>query len=274
MTFKKFVEFFNEIWQMESKLIFSFWYLPNQVFWKAILTTAKKEGFSDFEELCRMLRKLYYSYWIAGYTTSKIKQVSFNLIDSINKKKKMDEIKAEISKKLAEDNVFKRVKESLNDDVYGEAWLKPLLALIEYEQTDDSKIFFIELDRKLHADHILPEKWQQIEKWKEKWTEEQAKRWVHKIGNLTLLSGKKNIQASNNAFDEKRKIYKGKGIDGTVAFLITQKVIENSDWTENEVNERQKWMLGQVQRILEIDLSKNMLRSDSTAGIKNELSYH
>lgn len=251
---KKFIEHFSEISKLDSKLIFSFWYLPNQVFWKSILTTAKMSDFKDFEGLCKELRRFYYCYWLAGYTTSKIKQMSFNIIGWIKEGKTLDGIKEQISNKMTGDNVLKWMKENLQNDSYGNSWLKPLLTLIEYEQTDDSKISFIELDRKLHADHILPEKWDLIEDWKKRWTKEQADTNLHKLGNLTLLSGKKNISASNDSFDNKKKIYKGKGLDGTTAFLITQKIMEESGWLEDNVKERQKWMIEQIEKTLDINL--------------------
>lgn len=255
--FKKCVNSFSEIYRTESKLIFSFWYLPNQVFWKAILTTAKNEGFANFDGLCEELRKVYYCYWIAGYTTSKIKQLSFNLICWLKEKRKLDEIKAEIDKKIIADNVPKHMRENLQNNVYGEKWLRPLLALIEYEQTDDAKIFFIELDNKLHVDHVLPGKWNSIEDWKKKWTVEQADRWLHNIGNLTLLSGKKNIEASNCQFEKKKEIYGGKGSHGGIcAFEISKAVTEKADWSENEVKERHKWMLEQIETILGLKLNE------------------
>jgi uncharacterized protein with ParB-like and HNH nuclease domain len=253
--FKGFVDFFNEIGNTQSKLIYSFYYIPNQVFWKAILTTAKKEKFSDFDELCKELRKVYYSYWIAGYTTSKIKQLSFNLIGWVKDEKTLREIKEEINRKMQEDTVFRRMKENLENEVYGNSWLRPLLILIEYKQTDDSKIVRIEPDRNLHVDHILPQGWREIDYWQKNWTDEQGKHWLNKIGNLTLLSGRKNSQASNSPLEKKKEIYKGKGYDGTTAFEISKKIIDKADWTENEVKERQEWMLEQIQNVLEINFS-------------------
>jgi len=254
---KTFIDNFSKISQLESKLIFSFWYLPNQVFWKSILTTAKMRDFDDFEGLCKELRKFYYCYWIAGYTTSKIKQLSFNLIGWIKEEKRLDEIKKEIDGKMTEDNVFKWMKENLQNDAYGNSWLKPLLALIEYEQTDNSKLSFIGLDRKLHADHILPEKWFKNEEWKEMWTEEQAEKWLHKIGNLTLLSGKKNIAQHNDPPSKKAEIYE-KGHGGTTAFEISKriiKILETGTWTEDDVKDRQKWIIGQVEKILGLNIN-------------------
>ena len=255
-SFKEFVGDFNEIWQMQSSLTYSFWYIPNQVFWKAILTTAKIEKFKEFEGLCKELRKMFYAYWIAGYTTSKIKQLSFNIIALLKKKKKLTEIKKEIDDKMTADYVVKRMSDNLYDDAYGEVWAKPLLALIEYNQTDGAKITYIETDRKLHVDHILPEKWGATNYWKNNWSQEKAALWLNKLGNLTLLSGKKNIAASNDSFPKKRGIYKGKGLDGTTAFLISQKIMRKKDWTETEIRDRHKWIIEQTEKLLDLKIKR------------------
>ncbi len=265
--FKKFVDGFSEIYQMESKLVFSLWYLPNQVFWKSILTTAKHVKFDDFDGLCNELRKMYYSYWLAGHTTSKVKQLSFNLIGWLKDKKKLDEIKMEIDTKMTEDNVLKHMNENLQNDAYGKPWLRPLLAVIEYQQTDDSKIFFIELDNKLHVDHILPVKWHEQADWKKIWTEQQATEHLYKIGNLTLLSGKKNIAQQNEPPLKKANMYK-KGHGGTTAFEISKKIIgtlEKGSWTEKDVEERQRWIIEQVETIFGVKVDGGTVHASNTA---------
>ncbi len=251
---RKFFNGYRDVYSTDSKAVYSLWYLPNQVFWKSILATAKYKGFSDFSALCRELRRMYYSYWIAGYTTPKIKQLSFNLVGWIKNKRGLDEIRNEIDKKMSKDNVQKRMGDNLRDDAYGESWLRPLLILIEYEQTDDSKLTYIEPSRKLHVDHILPNGWESNADWRSKWTKDQADKWLQKIGNLTLLSGKKNIAARNDSFQRKKAIYKGKGIDGTTAFLISQKILYKRNWLEGHIKNRQNWITGQIERMLDVKL--------------------
>jgi uncharacterized protein with ParB-like and HNH nuclease domain len=260
-SFKQFVGEFKAICESDTRLLYSFKYLPNQVFWKAILTTARYVKFGDFEELCRELRKMFYSYWIAGYTTSKIKQLSFNIIGMLKDKeqKTLSEIKKVIENKMAADNVIKLMSDNICNDAYGDAWLKPLLILIEYEQTDNARIVFIETDRKLHIDHVLPEKWETKSYWRNHWTKEKVALWSNRIGNLTLLSGKKNIAASNGSFPDKRDIYNGKGRDEVAtAFLISQKISDPKviDWTEKEVKRRQSWLIRQTEKLLDIKIDK------------------
>jgi len=250
--FKKFVEHYYDVCELQSKEAFSLRYLPNQVFWKSILISAMMVDFPAFDELIKVIRRLYYAYWVAGYTTAKVRQLSFNIISMLKQGKALNEIKNEIDEKMGMDRVIQRVQESLDGDAYENRWLKPLLVVLEYEQTDDSKIIHIELDRNLHVDHILPKKWAFINYWKNMWNEKDAIQWLNKIGNLALLSGRKNISASNRPFEEKKKSYDGKGLDGKTAFLTSQVVAQKIDWTLKEVRERQSWVTEQINRILDL----------------------
>jgi uncharacterized protein with ParB-like and HNH nuclease domain len=259
---KEFILAYNDLIQSESKIIYSLCYLPNKVFWQSILTVARFMKVHDFDDLCKVVRKLYYSYWIAGYTTSKVKQISFTIIALLKQGGGLDMIRKEVDKKLIPgaliamlnpgDNVRKRMYENLNDEVYNKAWLKPILILIEYNQTDDSKISFIELGRELHVDHILPEMWHKTKDWNT-WDKQAAIKWLNRIGNLTLLSGRKNIAASNNSFQAKKDIYR-KGYGTVTAFEISKRVAENDNWLPKQVADRQGWMIQQIEIMLELNL--------------------
>jgi uncharacterized protein with ParB-like and HNH nuclease domain len=242
---------YKQLLDMQSKLMYSFWYLPNDSYWKTILTIAIRHDYKDFLALAKQLRRLYWSYWIAGYTITKVKQLSFNLIGWVKAKKPIDFIEKEIDKKMKEDEVVSRLKENLDGDVYGDRWLKPLLILIEYGRTDDSKLVWIEWNKKLQAEHILPEKWSSIPDWKNSWSSEQAECWLQKLGNLTLLSGKKNVVASNDSFKKKKVAYK-KSHGGMTAFEIAKEVAELGEWTEREAKERHKNLKKEAIRILGI----------------------
>ena len=250
---KKFADYFGDILEMKSKSIDALKYLPDKVFWKTVLLTAKMKGFPNFPQLCEEMRRMYYAYWLANYTTAKTRDFSFNLVKKIKDGKSISELRKEIDKKMSLDNVLEYVKASLDSNAYGYvSWVKPLLVLIEKEQTDES--VSIEYSRNLHLDHILPEEWEKNEYWNKKWKKENAEQWIDKIGNLTLLSGSKNIKAGNSEFAKKKRIYKGRGIDGTTSFEITKRILKNPKWTVTEVRNRQKWLVKQTKEILDLDL--------------------
>jgi hypothetical protein len=168
-------------------------------------------------------------------------------------------IKREIDQRATDDRIPIRLLADLGSEVYDESWLKPLLVLIEYMQTDESKIEFIELDRHLHVDHILPQKWQGNAYWTKVWDAEKADALLNTLGNLALLTGRKNISASNNDFSTKKSIYNGKGLDGKTAFVTTQIITENDDWTDKEMGFRFFWLLGQIEQLLGVKLDLNKL---------------
>jgi len=77
--------------------------------------------------------------------------------------------------------------------------------------------------------------------------DEQAAQWLHRLGNLTLLSGKKNVVATNDSFKKKKGAYK-KG--GMTAFEITKEVAECEDWTQIEVKKRHDQLKKEIFEIL------------------------
>ncbi len=63
-----------------------------------------------------------------------------------------------------------------------------------------------------HVEHILPQKPTLSSQWAKYFSEEERERYTHSLANLTLLGGKKNTEASNLDFKDKKKIYMGEEI--------------------------------------------------------------
>lgn len=259
--------YFTEIWEKEDKIIYSFWYIRWSMYWKSIVMTAIHTGYEDCKGIMKELRRFYYLYWIAGKTLSQIKQSSFNLIKWIKEKKPINEIKSELDDKLEKDGIIElAVRNLTSENLASEPWIKPLLLLMEYNVTDDSKLSFIPLSKDVHLEHILPVKYEKFEEWNHI-SLEIASKWLNSAGNLTLLGGAKNIEASNNPFATKMEIYKGKGKydsknDKITAFLITQSIVQDFEkhtfdkqWNENAIHERWSWFFTEAEEILDIDLS-------------------
>lgn len=250
---KNIIENYEEVYESESKLFYSFRYLPDQTYWKVLLATAKSKKIVYFDELCDKLRRMFYLYWIAGYYTSKIKYLIFEIIKLLKDEKDLIEIEKKIEDKIKADGVIALVKNNLNEDVYGKPWITPLLILLEYNKTDNSKPAFIERNNKLHVDHILPIGWESIDEWKKlDWKNNNANILLNKIGNLTLLSGKKNIIQKNRPPLEKAKVYLQ---DGESAFILAQEIItylEKGEWKEKEVTERQERIIKEITNFLNL----------------------
>jgi Protein of unknown function (DUF1524)/Domain of unknown function (DUF4357) len=92
------------------------------------------------------------------------------------------------------------------------------------------------------VEHILPQQPAPNSQWLT-WVPDPLKHqyWVHRMGNLTLLSRKKNSIASNLEFEKKKNAYFTKG--GVCSFALTTEVLKHSEWTESVIQQRQEKML-------------------------------
>lgn len=268
---KLFVENYKrEIYEREDKLTYSFFYISWGMYWRTILLTALTENYSEYNEFLKLFRRYYYLNWIAGFTLTKIKQTSFNIIKWLKENRTLEFIKGELELNLSQNDTIRKATENLKGDIYYESWCKPLLFMIEYQQTDDSSLNFFEMsDTKIQVEHILPQKYKSNIEWNTKFEgNDTISKWINTGGNLTLLSGKKNRDASNYSFEKKIIAYNGKGYyaddsEGITAFRITQNIVNhyndntyNKQWTEQSIIDRWNWFCGQVEVILEIDLSE------------------
>jgi len=229
-------------------------YLPHSIYWKSILITAIYVKYPFYKELKSLITKYFYQSWIADGTSNRIKQTSLNILKIVKGEDgvhgQINKIKEEIVDSLKN---YPDYSTFLNkDNVYSTRWHKSVLLAIEYYQQDDRD--FIEISKDLHTEHVLPRGWDDDKlNWSEYFTEEDANKWVNKLGNLTLLSGTKNIAASNQNFADKMNIYKGKGEDGITSFEISKKIIEKKQqWTPEAIQQRHDWLISEAKRIFEI----------------------
>ncbi len=78
---------------------------------------------------------------------------------------------------------------------------------------------------------------------------------MNNIANLTLLKRKKNAQALNGDFDEKRKIYGGKDTSKVIScYDITKELYSNyRKWNEKSLQERYKFLYNIITPVLHIE---------------------
>ncbi len=268
--FKNFCSLYEKhISNSNNKIINSLWYLRWKYHWKAVMITALKHDFSEYKELLFELRRFYYLNWIAGKTVNTIKQASFNLIKFIKEGKPLSFIKEELNKKLEEDNIFQLILSNLKSNSAKPRWIRPVLMMIEYNQTDNEDKDFIPLNSKIHLEHVLPIQYKKISGW-EHIEEDTANNYLNSIGNLTLLGGSKNVSASNNPFKTKLNIYNGKGKynnskKGVTRFMISQKIAQDVNegniekWDKNAMEKRWNWFLNELKDLLQVDVSSILI---------------
>ena len=140
-----------------------------------------------------------------------------------------------------------RIMETLNGNLYliKRIRLYVLLrldsALAQGEATYDYPIITVE--------HVLPQSPSEGSVWL-KWfpTEEDRAKYTHRIGNLALLSGKKNAQAQNFDFNiKKEKYFATRKVISP--FAITTQVLQKSEWTPDVIEQRQIELLTKLKEL-------------------------
>ncbi|MCD8416096.1 DUF262 domain-containing HNH endonuclease family protein [Tenacibaculum dicentrarchi] len=239
-----FSDAYIQLYGLQNKYIFCLKYLRHKIYWNAIITTALFENYQDIEKLTKLLVAYYYQNWIAGKTVARIKQTSFNLLKLIKSNSPIEKIKEELKSNLEYYGTTKSFKEELQSSyVYGRRWDRAVLLLVEYFSTDNNKENFIPLSSNLHLEHILP---QTLNKdWSEIFTEEETENWTNSLANLTLLSLRKNVQAQNYNFDEKKNAYAN--IDNVISsFVITQDIMKEDKWNVEALERRKDNLINRI----------------------------
>jgi uncharacterized protein with ParB-like and HNH nuclease domain len=261
--FKKFVSEYKNIYESSDKVTNSFWYIPWSIYCLTSLITAQHVEYVEMGRLKIVLRRFYYLCLISGKTLNGIKQTCFNIIASIKNKESIENIEKIINEKLKKDNIIEIAMEKLNGEVYFENWIKPILLLVEYKQNDSDDVNFIKIDSKLQLEHILPRNFSNAKGW-EYFEQEAGNKYLNTLGNMTLLSGKKNRQAQDFPFDQKIKVYSGQGSkgsksEGITSFRITQKIVDDynsakyqKSWNEKSIVDRHHWLINEIKEILVI----------------------
>ncbi|MCT4697542.1 DUF262 domain-containing protein [Tenacibaculum haliotis] len=239
-----FSDAYIELYSLQNKYIFCLKYLRHKIYWNAIITTALFENYQDIQELTRLLVAYYYQNWVAGKTVARIKQTSFNLLKLIKSNSPIEKIKEELKSNLEYYGTTKSFIEELQSSyVYGRRWDRAILLLVEYFSTDNNKENFIPLSANLHLEHILPQTLN--EDWSKIFTEEETENWTNSLANLTLLSLRKNVQAQNYNFNEKKNAYAN--IDNVISsFVITQDIMKENEWNVESLERRKENLINRI----------------------------
>jgi uncharacterized protein with ParB-like and HNH nuclease domain len=200
----------------------------------------EKENFSKFVEI---FESVYLQGWIRKQIKSQREAVSYMALALINNDKNFSEI---ISGILNHSD-GEEFKLALDLPIYEPrpnqvALLRSILLRIDMEMQDISvsKTY----NGRVTIEHILPQKINN-EYWRSEFSDEQHEFWVHRIGNLTLISGHKNSEAQNSDFNKKKLIYKK--LNSRASFDITKDICDNDVWNirviEKRHNEFKKLMM-------------------------------
>lgn len=141
----------------------------------------------------------------------------------------------------------KKFMSILNMDVYGRRCTKTLMMLMELKYHSDEREIGTGI---INIEHILPQNPGIGSEWTTNYTAEQRNLYTHKIGNLSLLTRKKNVAFSNLGFKEKKRRYFNGKID---TLPRTLKIVNSHEqWLPEDIEFNQKKAMEDIRAIFEI----------------------
>ncbi len=268
-------DFYNaycEALEMQDRHAHLLSYLEDN-YWRAILCASILHDYSEseIEALKELLVKFYYQHWVAKKPKNQREQTCCNIIKALKEKKSMGHIVSIAIKNLDEYSVTQHFKENLRDSLVftkfyftsktpkKNSWLKPVLILVNYFMSDDPKPKRIQMDKNLHVEHILPQKPTLSSQWAKDFSEEERECYTHSLANLTLLGGKKNTEASNLDFKDKKKIYMGEEIRLNkkrpfrvmTCYKMTIDIAHHhTEWTPKSLEKRKEELIKIIESVL------------------------
>jgi hypothetical protein len=195
-------------------------------------------------EFIDLLERITYQNWIRRLAFTARLTAYFQLITAIRAGRNADEIRA-IFRANANDDEFRSL---LNGEVYGRPFAQAVL--LRLEEADQDESVTKDFGGKITIEHVLPQALKDAY-WRERFTDDDHRLWLHRLGNLALLAGIKNYKAQYFPFDRKKKIYAER--NNRVSFDTTKPILSADHWTKDLLTARQADLVDRAQRIWSVN---------------------
>jgi len=131
---------------------------------------------------------------------------------------------------------------SVEAAVYGRRFTRYLLIKLDYLYQDHAHRLAVE---SLSVEHVLPQNPADGSQWRKDFTDEQRKDWKDRLGNLVLISTKKNTAQGNSDYALKKTKYFAKKINTCPNSL---RVLKNDRWTPVELERNHSEVLAKLRQ--------------------------
>ena len=141
------------------------------------------------------------------------------------------------------------IRDVLASTVYGTQFAKYLLLRLDADLAKGEAKYDYPL---ITIEHVLPQNPDDNSEWMKLFPDEdEREKLTHCLGNLVLLSRRKNSTAQNYEFEIKKSRYFIQ--DGVSKFALTTDVLNYNQWTPEVVSERQNRLLSRCNNIWKLD---------------------
>ncbi|MDW9972819.1 DUF262 domain-containing protein [Sinorhizobium meliloti] len=213
---------------------FEEWIPPLLAFLNAPIEGLEESEFVD------LLERITYQNWIRRLAFTARLTAYFQLITAIHTGKGADDIRA-IFRANANDDEFRVL---LDGEVYGRPFAHAVL--LRLEEADQDESVTKDFGGKITIEHVLPQALKDAY-WRERFSDNDHRLWLHRLGNLALLAGIKNYKAQYFPFERKKRIYAER--NNRVSFDTTKPILDAEHWTIELLSARQSDLIERAHRI-------------------------
>lgn len=200
--------------------------LPSTDWLPPLMRYFDRFGYERLYEFLVKLDNQLSADWIAQYSpTARIDRMN-EIIRAIEAAGSVDDLFGNDTRFNIDEDGFIR---SANAAVYGRRFTRYLLLKLDFLYADHSQRMSFEY---LSVEHVLPQNPKPDSQWCQDFTEEQREEWEHKLGNLVLITTKKNTSQGNKDYADKKSSYFSKRISTCPNSL---RVLNNTQWTPEEL---------------------------------------
>ncbi|WP_198598427.1 DUF262 domain-containing protein [Mangrovicella endophytica] len=201
----------------------------------AIEVVARQRSDPDFilRFLCDLERLAYGMFLMRSDASERIRRYG-RLLTAIQAG---EDVFADASPLQLTNDDKRAVRAALSGDIYTVTRIRlPLLLRLDELLSGGSAVYDTPI---ISVEHVLPQNPRTGSQWLQDFPDEDERaRWVHKLANLVLLTHRKNSQASNYDFAEKKQKYFSTK-SGIANFALTSTVLSESAWTKGTLQKRQ-----------------------------------
>lgn len=188
----------------------------------------KKFGKNNLLIFTKNLNKKFASDWISGLTpTTRVYNINA-IIDAIDNSSTIDELLEKDCFSINESEL----KTFFNGNIYGKRQARYILLLLNYLY--HSPELPLVIPNIISIEHILPQNPKENSQWLKDFNDKELNEWKNKLGNLIILSRRKNSAQSNLDFsDKKSKYFKGNVELGRSAYIMATPAWSVGDLEKN-----------------------------------------
>lgn len=220
----------------------------------AFMAFLNRHDRDKFPEFALLFEKVYMQGWLTLIPKSQREAACYYAVEAINNGKSHADVMSAV-RALADDQALEKALDA--EEFYDGSrpriinLVKAVLLRVDRERHDDSTVTIPDR-RKITVEHILPQTMTDPY-WTDRFTAEQHEQWLHKLGNLTLISGKKNSAAKNLGFDRKKDAYEQ--ANKKPSFEITKEICTLPEWDMEALRQRHEKLKGEIMALWRVGQS-------------------